>query len=86
MAGAPPMNLQIRNPRAYELARRLAQRRGISMTEAVIEALEAELERRHAQVPLADRLGAIADELAAMAKPGGREITQRERDALWGHL
>jgi RHH-type rel operon transcriptional repressor/antitoxin RelB len=35
--------------------------------------------------PLAERLGAIANELAAIAKPGGRGMTQGEIDAMWGH-
>ncbi|MDX5933072.1 type II toxin-antitoxin system VapB family antitoxin [Acidiphilium acidophilum] len=80
------MNLQIRDPRAHELARRLAQRRRVSMTEAVIEALEAELQRVPVRTSLADRLGAIADDLAALAKPGGRDMKQNEVDEMWGQL
>jgi len=79
------MNLQIRDPRARELARRIAQRRHISMTEAVVEALEAEYRRVSAQQSLADRLGAIADELVVLAKPAGRDMTKDEIDAMWGH-
>ncbi len=79
------MNLQIRNPRAHELARRLAKQRGVSITEAVIEALQAQLERRPTHAPLAERLGEIADQLAALAKPGGRDLTREETDALWGY-
>ena len=36
-----------------------------------------------AQQPLAERLGAIADDLAALAKPGGRDMTKDEVDAMW---
>lgn len=79
------MNLQIRDPRARDLARRIARRRHISMTEAVVEALEAEYRRVSAQLPLAERLDAIADELAALAQPGGRDMTKEEVDAMWGH-
>jgi antitoxin VapB len=79
------MNLQIRDPRARELARRIAQRRHVSMTEAVVKALEAEYRRVSAQQSLAERLGAIADELAVLAKPGGRDMTKDEIDAMWGH-
>ena len=79
------MNLQIRDPRARELARRIAERRHISMTEAVVEALEVEYRRVSAQQSLAERLDAIANELAALAKPGGRDMTKDEIDALWGH-
>jgi antitoxin VapB len=39
------MALHIRDDRAAKLARRLAERKGISMTEAVIEALESALLR-----------------------------------------
>jgi antitoxin VapB len=81
---ATAMNLQIRDPRARELAKRIAQRRHISMTEAVVEALEAEYRRVATQHTLAERLGAIADELGALAKPGGRDMTQEEIDAMWG--
>nr|WP_245276136.1 type II toxin-antitoxin system VapB family antitoxin [Mesorhizobium sp. LNHC220B00] len=67
------MNLQIRDPRARELAQRLAAKRKISMTEAVIEALESELKRESGRAPLARRLAAIADrskpELARAAGP-----------------
>jgi len=55
------------------------------MTEAVVEALEAEFRRVSAELPLAERLGAIADELAALAAPGGRDMTRDEIDAMWGH-
>jgi antitoxin VapB len=79
------MNLQIRDPRARELAQRIAQRRHISMTEAVVQALEAEYRRVAAQSPLAERLGAIADELAHLTQPGGRDMTDEEIDAMWGH-
>lgn len=79
------MNLQIRDPRAHDLARRIARRRHVSMTEAVLAALEAEYRRVSRQQPLAQRLDAIADELAALAKSGGREVTKDEVDTMWGH-
>jgi antitoxin VapB len=79
------MNLQIRDPQARELSRRIALRQHISMTEAVVEALEAEYRRVSARESLAERLGAIADELAPLAQPGGREMTKDEVDAMWGH-
>lgn len=79
------MNLQIRDPRAHELARKLAEKRRVSMTEAVIGALEAELKRDARAVPLADRLAALADELHRKAGPNGREMTEEEVDSMWGH-
>ena len=79
------MNLQIRNPRARQLARRLAEKRHVSLTEAVIEALEAQLRHDTARTPLAERLAAIASELRAKAKPGGHDMTKDEVDDMWGH-
>ncbi|MDZ4842033.1 MAG: type II toxin-antitoxin system VapB family antitoxin [Hyphomicrobium aestuarii] len=77
------MPLNIRDPRAAELARDLARRRGTTMTEAIITALEAEIERERVREPLAARLGAIANSLVAQARPGGRAMTRDEIDALW---
>lgn len=79
------MNLQIRDPRAHELARRLAEKRKVSMTEAVIEALEAELKRESSRKPLAERLAVFAEDLKARAGQGGREMSKQEIDAMWGH-
>jgi antitoxin VapB len=78
------MNLQIRDPRAHELASELARKRNVSMTDAVIAALEAELQRS-AKTPLAQRLALIAEDLATQAKPGGHDPSRDEIDALWGH-
>lgn len=77
--------LQIRDQRARSLARELAEKRRISMTEAVIQALRNELDRDRQQEPLADRLGRIAGDLAAEAQPGGRRLGKDEIDAMWGH-
>ena len=79
------MNLQIRDPRAHELARRLAEKRKVSMTDAVIDALEAELRRESEGKPLAERLAAIAGELRAKARQGGHDMSKEEIDAMWGH-
>jgi hypothetical protein len=43
------MGLYIRNPRARELARKLAERRGCSLTEVVVAALEREAALEEAQ-------------------------------------
>jgi len=59
------MTLQIRDDRARTLARQLAERRNVTMTEAVIQALEAELRREAERVPLAARVARIAAELQA---------------------
>ena len=78
------MNLQIRNPRAHELAKRLARRRGVSITDAVIAALEADLMAVAEPRPLNQRVADIAAELRAMAKPGGQDMTKADIDAMWG--
>jgi len=54
------------------------------MTDAVIAALEAELQRS-ARPPLAERLALIANDLASEAKPGGHDPSRDEIGALWGH-
>ena len=78
------MNLQIRNPRAHELAKRLARRRGVSITDAVIAALEADLSAVAEPRPLNQRVADIAAELRAIANPGGRDMTKAEVDTMWG--
>lgn len=81
------MNLQIRDPRAHELARRLAKKRGLSMTDAVIQALEAQLqldEGASRSARLAS-IQAIAADLAARSPGGGRDMTKDEIDRMWGH-
>ncbi len=78
------MNLQIRDPRARELAQKLAERKGVTITEAVVGALEAELGRHDPKQERIDKLKAIVDGLHAKAKPGGRDLTKDEIDAMWG--
>lgn len=79
------MNLQIRDPRARELAEQLAREQNISMTDAVINALASQLQRLNHAKPLAERLGVIAENLAHQAKPAGRDMSREEIDAMWGH-
>jgi antitoxin VapB len=79
------MTLQIRDGRARALAKALAERRKVTMTEAVIQALEEELRREAENTPLADRVARIAGELEAAAGPNRRTMTKDEIDAMWGH-
>ncbi|MDB4273618.1 type II toxin-antitoxin system VapB family antitoxin [bacterium] len=79
------MNLQIRDARARALARELAEKRKTSMTEAVIMALESELRREAEKKPLAERARAFAAALRAQSAADGRDMTQDEIDAMWGH-
>jgi antitoxin VapB len=79
------MTLQIRDERARQLAQKLARMRKVTMTEAVIQALEAELRRDAEKQPLADRIAGIAASLAAEAGPNRRTMSKEEIDAMWGH-
>lgn len=79
------MNLQIRDPRAHQLARQLADKRRVSLTEAVIDALEAQLEAEQSRIPLAERLKDIAARLRAKGNADGHEMTKDEIDEMWGH-
>jgi antitoxin VapB len=81
------MNLQIRDPRAHELASKLARKRGLSMTDAVIQALEAQLQMNEGR-SRAERLAsvrAIAANLVSQSPGGGRDMTKDEIDGMWGH-
>jgi antitoxin VapB len=86
------MDLIIDDPRAEALARELAERRNISVNEAVIGALEAELGKSEIrQKSAADRerflarVKEIQADLKAKSKPGGRDLTKDEIDEMWGH-
>lgn len=79
------MSISIRDPRAEILARELAARRGTNMTEAIIAALETAIEADRVRVPLTDRVAAIVEDLRAKARPGGRDMSRDEIDAMWGH-
>lgn len=59
------MTLQIRNRRARTLAQKLAAQRNITMTEAVIQALESELCREADQKLVSHRIAEIAADLKA---------------------
>jgi antitoxin VapB len=82
-----PKQLNVRDPRAAVLAKRLGRLRGQSMTEATIYALEAAIrqEQDKERAPLAERLDAIARDLRAKGGANGREVTREEIDAMWGH-
>ena len=79
------MNLQIRDVRARQLAIKLAEKRGTSMTEAVVTALEDALARADKQPSLKERVADIVDELHRKSPGGGRAMTKDEIDRMWGH-
>ncbi len=63
----------------------MAKRRGVTLTDAVIAALEADLARDAEHRPLAERVAEITADLKAISRPGGRDLAKPEIDALWGH-
>jgi antitoxin VapB len=77
------MPLTIRDPRAGELARELADMQGTTMTEAVIGVLKQEVERKRKELPLEVRIDAIIEKARRMAGPNGRTMTKEEIDDLW---
>jgi antitoxin VapB len=78
------MALHIRDDRALRLAKQLAAAKGVTMTRAVMEALEAALAREAR--PLAERLAEIAREARRLGDPKrGRPVTKQEVDELWGN-
>lgn len=78
------MTLQIRDERARVLAEKLARKRNVTMTTAVIQALEEELRREIAKAPLSKRIADIAKDLKGQAGPGGRAVSKDEIDDMWG--
>jgi len=77
--------LQIRNERARDLARTLAAKQKVTMTDAVNMALEAEIRRVNEEEPLARRIARIAEDLAQHAGLNRRKMSKAEIDAVWGH-
>jgi len=78
------MGISIRDPKASELARELADLRKTNMTEAIVHALSEQLKRERGRPSLGDRIRQIALETAAIAGPNPREVTKDEIDDLWG--
>ncbi len=78
------MTLQIRDERARALAEKLAKKRNVTMTTAVIQALEEELRREREKAPLSKRIAGIAQDLKTLAGPKGRDVSKDEIDDMWG--
>jgi antitoxin VapB len=78
------MNLQIRDPRARDMARKLAVMNDCTMTEAVVDALDFRLRKINEEIPLIERVKKIQADLRAMAGPNGRDMTKEEIDDMWG--
>ena len=75
------MAISIRNPRVEKLAKTLAKRQGISMTEAIEQALEARISSQNeSRKPLKDSLAQIAAECAALPN-----LDTRSADEILGY-
>ena len=77
------MPLHIRDDRAARLARQLADRKGVTMTQAVVSALQGALEREAR--PLVERLADIAREARRRGGRRRRAVNERKIDDLWGN-
>ena len=64
------MAFHIRDRETDALVRELARKRGCGLTEAVKQAVDAELHRDRSRTPLQVRLRALQDELAAIPDTG----------------
>jgi hypothetical protein len=77
------MPLHIRSESATRLAKQLAIRNGITVTEAVVMALEHALAQEAR--PLRERIADIASDAARLADPVRRRaVKDHEIDDLWG--
>jgi antitoxin VapB len=78
------MPLHIRDHRAAQLAKQLAARKGMTMTQAVVSALEGALAQEAR--PLHERIGDIARDASRLrGDKHGRAVKKHEIDALWGN-
>ena len=77
------MHLDIRDPRAAELARALATRLGTTITEATITALQAELDRLAPEIPVEERIQKIVSDLHAKSPGTVKPMTREEINTLW---
>lgn len=75
------MAISIRNPRVERLARDLAHRKGTTMTEVIVEALEASLHSHDGNyIPRRDVLAKIAAECAGLP-----DLDKRSSEEILGY-
>jgi antitoxin VapB len=77
------MGLTIRDPRAAELAREIAVRKGTTMTAVVIDLLERETKALESELTISQKLRLLSEKALAMAGPNRKEMTKEDIDALW---
>jgi antitoxin VapB len=78
------MAFHIKDGRTDQAVRRLARIKRKTLTDTVREAVENELDRERAKVPLIERLKPIQDRFASLSKPGGRPADKAFFDELAG--
>jgi antitoxin VapB len=78
------MPISIRDPKAAELARKLAKKRGTTMTQAIISALEESLRHDREKVPLEDRFMTTVQDFNARNPDVRPKMKKSEIDTLWG--
>lgn len=77
------MAFHIKNPETDALARKVAALRQVGLTEAVHQALEAELERHGEKPSLVDEIRSMTRELRANAGPNGLPADKAFIDSLY---
>jgi antitoxin VapB len=75
--------LNVRDKRVHAMARELARKRGVTMTQVLIDALENELERERTATPPVEGLLEIGRRSAAKAGPASRAVDRTEIDDMW---
>lgn len=78
------MAFHVKDPATDKAVRRLAKLKGKTLTAAIREAVEHEYERAKDPRSLIERIAAIQDEAAALAKPGGKPADKQFYDELSG--
>ena len=78
------MTLQIRNPRAEILARRLAEMRRTTMTSAVIQALENEIKRGAGGMSFEERNAGVMAMADALGASDPAFDMKAYTDEMWG--
>jgi antitoxin VapB len=78
------MAFHIKDPETDQAVRRLAHLKHKSLTATIREAVEHELQRERARIPLIDRLRPIQEQFAALSRPGGQAADKAFFDELSG--
>ncbi|HVA11750.1 MAG TPA: type II toxin-antitoxin system VapB family antitoxin [Stellaceae bacterium] len=78
------MAFHVKDAATDKAVRRLAKLKGKSLTATIREAVEHEYEREQRRPSLVERIAVIQDEVAALARPGGKPADKQFYDELSG--